>query len=76
MYNIPCDSVDGSNRSKLRVLGLNLNKPKAWLVALGNFVEVGMFTAANELETKEEVEGCAGQSARMSINDLISCDLR
>ena len=76
MYNIPCDSVESSNTSKLGVLGFNLSKPNAWLVALGNFVEVGMFTAANELKTKEEAEGCAGQSARMSINDLISCDLR
>jgi hypothetical protein len=75
MYNPPCDSVDGRNRTKLRELGFNLKKANAWLVALGNFVEVGMITAAKDLETKE-AEGCAGQSARMSINDPTSCDLR
>ena len=74
-YNRHCES-DGSNRSKHRELGFNLSKLKAWLVALGNFVEVGMITAAKELETKEGDGGCAGQSARMSINDPISCDLR
>lgn len=76
MHNSPCHSVHDSKRSKHRVLGFNLSNSNAWLVALGNFVEVGMIAAAKELETKEDEDGCAGQSARMSINDPISCDLR
>ena len=76
LHNSPCKSVTRSKETNLRVLGFNLSKPQAWLVALGNFVEVGMMEAAEATDTKEGDGGCEGQSARMSINDPITCDLR